>query len=368
MRVALVHDWLNTRVGGSEQVLAELARLYPEAPIYTLWFRPEYYEGLIDPSRVRTSSLNKWPHWLTKKPHYLLGLLPTAIESFDFSQYDVVISSSNAFSKGVITRPETLHISYCYSPMRFAWDYWPRYLDEQQIGPLRRLAATHLVSRVRLWDYYSSKRVDHWLTISKTVAARIEKYYGAAAEVIYPPVATEVYGPAKPKDDYYITLATLTPYKQIDQAITVANQTGRRLVVIGDGFDRPRLEKLAGPTVRFAGRVEATEKAKLLAGARALIHPCEEDFGLAPVEAMASGTPVVAYGRGGVAETVTARTGVLYDQPTPAALEAALDHFETKTWDQHVLVARAAEFDTAHFAKTFTRRVAELARDHGITP
>ena len=368
MRVALVHDWLNTRVGGSEQVLLELARLYPDAPIYTLWFRPEYYQGLIDPSRVRTSSLNKWPHWLTKKPHYLLGLLPTAIESFDLSDFDVVISSSNAFSKGVITRPETLHVSYCYSPMRFAWDYWPRYLDEQQIGPLRRMVATRLISRVRLWDYYSSKRVDHWLTISKTVAARIEKYYGATAEVIHPPVATSQFGPAKTKDDYYVTLGTLTPYKRIDQAITVAGKTKRQLIVIGDGFDRPRLERLAGPTVRLAGRIDPSQKAELLAGARALIHPGEEDFGLAPVEAMASGTPVVAYGRGGASETVTAQTGVLYDQATPAALETALDHFETKTWDRHVLVTRAAEFDQAHFAKHFTKRVAELARDHGITP
>ena len=368
MKVALVHDWLNTRVGGSEQVLLELALLYPEAPIYTLWFRPEYYQGLIDPSRVRTSSLNRWPHWLTKRPRYLLGLLPAAIESFDLSEFDVVISSSNAFSKGVITRPETLHVSYCYSPMRFAWDYWPRYLDEQRIGPLRRLAATRLISRVRLWDYYSSKRVDHWLTISKTVAARIEKYYGATAEIIHPPVATGQFGPTEKKGAYYVTLATLTPYKQIDQAIAVANDTKRQLIVIGDGFDRPRLEKLAGPTVRFAGRVPAAEKAELLAGARALIHPCEEDFGLAPVEAMASGTPVIAYGRGGVTETVTAHTGILYDEATPAALAAALDRFETKTWDRHILVTRAAEFDTAHFAKHFTKRVTELARDHGITP
>lgn len=367
MKVALVHDWLNSRVGGSEKVLIELSKLYPEAPIYTLLFRPEYYEGLIEPSRVRTSRLNRLPNFLTARPRYLLGQIPAAIESFDLSGYDVVISSSNAFSKGVITRPETLHVSYCYSPMRFAWDYWPRYLDEQNIGPLRRFAATKVMSRVRLWDYYSSKRVDHWIAISQTVADRIQKYYGAEAEVIYPPVATTEFTPTKAKDDYYLTLATLTPYKKLDQAIAAANKTNRRLVVIGDGFDRRRLESLAGPTVSFVGRVTSAEKARLLSGARGLIHPGEEDFGIAPVEAMASGTPVVALGRGGITETITKETGVLYNQPTPEALIEALDRLEQKHWDTEALVRQAAKFDQKIFDKTFTTHIAKLAEHHGRT-
>ncbi len=365
MRVAIVHDWLNTRVGGSEKVLMELANLYPDADIYTLIFRPEFYRGQIDPKRVTTSHLQRWPRLLTDKPSYLLPLLPTAIEQFDLSSYDVVISSSNAFSKGVLTPPRTLHICYCYSPMRFAWDYWPRYLTELSIGPIRRMAARGVISKVRLWDYYSSKRVDHWIAISDHIAARIKKYYGAKAEVIYPPVQIDDFEPLASRSDHYLTLSTLTPYKKIDLAIKACNQLGRKLIVVGSGFDRKRLEGLAGPTIKFAGRVSDEEKARLLATAKALLNPQEEDFGIASVEALASGIPVIAFARGGAAEIVSdGETGVLYEDDSVEGLVAAIKRSEALNYDRDQLLQASRRFSASYFAKTFTTTVEKLYADH----
>lgn len=364
MKLALVHDWLNTRVGGSEQVLMELANLYPEAPIYTLLFRQQYYKGLIDPSRVRTSRLQRLPRMLTDRPRYLLPLIPTAIEQFDFSQFDVVISSSNAFSKGIITGPNTRHICYCYSPMRFAWDYWPRYLDEQKLGPIRNYFARRTISKVRLWDYYSAQRVDDWVAISDHVAERISKFYGAKARVINPPVTIEGLVPSPKRQDYYVTLATLTPYKQLDRAIQACNQLKRRLIVVGEGFQRAELETMAGPTVSFAGRVSDTEKANLLGEAKGLLVPQEEDFGIAMVEALASGTPVIAYGRGGASEIVKSGLGVLYDDDSVEGLKNAIRQRERRSFDATTLHKASLKYTSNHFAAAITKLVGESEQVH----
>jgi glycosyltransferase involved in cell wall biosynthesis len=362
-KIALVHDWLNTRLGGSERVLLELANLFPEADIYTLLFRPAYYQGLIKQERIRTSQLSRLPSFLTERPRYLLPLVPTAIEQFDFSPYDIVISSSNAFSKGIITSPSTFHICYCHTPMRFAWDYWPRYLDEQKIGPVRRFAASRMISKTRLWDYFSAKRVDQWLANSEHVARRIKKFYGATAEVIHPPVATDHFSARANKADYYLTLATLTPYKQVDQAIAAAGQLGRKLIIVGDGFDRARLERLAGPTVEFAGRVSDNRKAELLAGARGLLVPQEEDFGIAMVEALASGTPVIAFGVGGAAEIIKpGQTGVLYPENSPQALAEAIKAAEAIKFDTQELRAASQAFNSKIFARQITQIVQAASR------
>jgi len=351
MKVALVHDWLNTKFGGAEHVLVELARLFPEAPIYTLLYNPEVCGHALEPARIRPSVLQRAPGWLQRRPRYLLPLIPMAVEQFDLGGYDLVISSSSAWSKGVITRPETLHVCYCYSPMRFVWDYWPAYLDEQRVGPLRRGGIRLLTSRLRLWDYYSAARVDRWVAISHTVANRIHKYYHQEARVIYPGAELDRFQPSdRPKtaatnpEPYFITLSNLTPYKRIDLAIAACNQLGRRLVVIGEGSDRRRLERLAGPTIEFAGR------SRLLAGAEAMIFPNEEDFGIAPVEAMASGTPVIAYGAGGVSETVIAgSTGMFFNQPTVGSLVEALDRFRASDYRTTDLTARSRQFSAERF-------------------
>jgi glycosyltransferase involved in cell wall biosynthesis len=350
-RVALVHDWLDRRMGGAERVLLEMAAVFPQAPVYTLLYDPAMYAEWLPPDRVRSSWLRHLPERLRRKPRYLLPLIRNAVESWDFGDYDIVISSSSAFVKNILTPPRTLHVCYCHAPMRFAWDYWPRYVDDLHAGRLKRFVITEMVSRMRLWDLAGASRVDAWLANSATTAARLEKYYrvGGAA-VLHPPVAVERFRPVSERGDHWVTLATLTEYKRIDLAVRAFTASGRRLIVMGDGPDRGRLQRLAGPTVRFAGHVDDREQAELLASARALVFANEEDFGIAAVEALASGTPVVAYNRGGVTEIVSPeRTGVFFDDQSVAAVNAAVERLEALRLDPDVLVASAQRFASPRF-------------------
>lgn len=368
MKVALVHDWLNTKYGGAERVLDQLAAIYPDAPIYTLIYNPEATGKAIDPSRIKTSSLQRLPRWLQKRSRYLLPLIPTAVEQFDLSDYDVVISSSAAFSKSVITKPETVHICYCHTPTRFIWDYWPRYVSEQRVGPIRRAIIHWLTSKLRVWDYYSAERVDYWIANSKTTAARIKKYYRQSVDrVIYPGVEVSAFQPVPPsrKEDYYVTLGMLTPYKKVDLAIEACNKLGKKLVVIGSGPDLERLQEMAGPTITFAGRVRDEERADLVAKASALIFANEEDFGISPVEAMASGTAVIAYGKGGLTETVVKGvTGEFFEQPTVESLMECLQNFDSSSYATKKLVSRADQFSDRRFAKEIQAYIKEKYRGH----
>jgi exopolysaccharide biosynthesis WecB/TagA/CpsF family protein len=373
-RLALVHDWLNRPIGGGERVLLELARLYPDAPVYTLLFDPQRYAGELDPARVRTSWLARLPAALRARPRYLLPLIPAAVEAWDLSGYDIVLSSSVAFVKNVVTPSTTLHVCYCHAPMRFAWDYWPRYLDEMELGPVQRLAVTALVARARRWDLAGARGVDAWIANSQTTASRLHAYYRVKdATVIWPPV--DVDGLRRlattPKGDHWVTLSTLTEYKRIDLAVRAFTASGRSLTVIGDGPDRQRLERLAGPSVRFAGHLGDAARAELLASARALIFPGEEDFGIAAVEALACGTPVVAYGRGGLTEIVTpGRTGVFFEEESVAGLNAAVAHLEGLSLRREEMVRSAERFSSPRFRESvrdFVDRAAaaQLARRGG---
>ncbi len=352
-RVALVHDWLNRPIGGGERVLLELARLYPEAPVHTLLFDPHRYADRLDPARVRTSWLQRLPAAVRDRPRYLLPLVPSAVESWDLSGFDVVLSSSVAFVKNVITAPPTLHVCYCHSPMRFAWDYWPRYLDEMEAGPAKRFAVTTLVARARRWDLAGVAGVDAWMANSETTAARLRRYYRVGeVRVIPPPVDVDGLRrlAAPSRGDHCVTLSTLTEYKRIDLAVRAFTESGRPLIVIGDGPDRERLERLAGPSVRFAGHLGDAARAELLAGAQALVFPGEEDFGIAAVEALACGTPVVAYGRGGLTEIVTdGCTGVFFDEESPAALNVAVERLAGLPIRRDELMESAARFGAPRF-------------------
>ena len=368
MKVALVHDWLNNKRGGGESVLLELANLYPDADIYTLIFNPELYPELPR-ARVKTSYLQSMPGWIKRRQRYLLPLISTAIEQFDLSGYDVVISSSTAWAKGVITKPETLHVCYCHSPMRMVWDYWPQYIEEQHVGRFRRAAIHVLTSRIRQWDYYSSARVDRWIANSETVAERIRKFYHQnEIDVIYPGANLDQFKPlddAKNKGDYYLNVGTLAPYKRLDLAVAACNKLGRRLVIAGDGADRERLQNLAGPTIEFRGRVTDDERRELMAGAKAFIFPGLEDFGITPVESMASGTPVIAFGRGGLTETVIdGKTGVFFDEQTPESLEAAIKKFESMKFETKDLIGRAAEFSTKSFSENIRKAVDKYWKEY----
>ncbi len=366
-RVALVHDWLNRPLGGGERLFLEMAELYPEAPIHTLLFDPELHRGRLDPGRVRTSWLQRLPAWLRRRPRYLLPLIPSAVESWDLSGFDIVISCSVAFVKNVLTPPGTLHICYCTSPMRFAWDYWPRYLEEINAGPFKRLAITELVSRARMWDLSGASRVDRWLAVSETAAARIRKYYRVdPVTVLYPPVEVSAFQPAaRRRETAWVTLSTLTEYKRIDLAVRAFTAAGRPLTVIGDGPDRSRLERLAGPSIRFAGYVDDRTRAELIASARGLVFPGEEDFGIAAVEALACGTPVVAYGRGGLTEIlVPDRTGVFFEEPTAGSLNQAVDRVEAGSFDTSELVGAAQRFAAPRFREELVRFVDSAFAQH----
>ncbi len=317
MKVAIVHDYL-TKLGGAEKVLETMHEIYPEAPIYTLLYDKKGTRGIFESEyKIRSSKLQNLPGFLRRRSRLLLSKFPRAIEEFDFSQFDLVISSSNSFAHGVITPEKTLHITYCYSPMRYSWDWAHNYLKENNIGmgPLG-LYIRSIISKIRLWDYNASKRTDEWVAISKTVAKRILKYYRKQSEIIYPPVDIEelLKNDKKPKE-YYLIVSRLTQYKNIDLAIKAFNQLEIPLYIIGEGADEKRLKSIAKENIKFLGWKNDQERNSFLSECRAFVFPGEDDFGLTPVEAMAAGRPVIALNSGGATETVVQReTGEFFDQ------------------------------------------------------
>lgn len=316
MKIAIVHDFL-TKIGGAEKVLQTIHEIYPEAPIYTLLYdeagSKKQFAKNYD---VRTSKLQRLPKFIRNKQKLLVGLFPSAIEKFDLSEYDLVISSSNSFAHGVITNPSTLRITYCYSPTRYLWDWSAHYLKENNIGlGLKGLFVRSLISKIRIWDFYASKRTDKWIAISKTVSNRIEKYYKQKSEIIYPPAELDdLLNNQSKSENYYLIVSRLSPYKNIDLAISVFNQINLPLYIIGEGSDRARLEKIAGSSIKFFGWQSDKNRNALIKKCKALIFPGEDDFGLTPVEAMAAGRPVIALRAGGVTETVIeGKTGEFFN-------------------------------------------------------
>lgn len=365
VRVALVHDWLDRPMGGALRVTLELARLFPDAPVYTLLYNGSFTHGGLASDRVRTSRLQCLPAWLRRHPKYLLPLIQGAVERWDFRGFDVVISSSSAFVKNILTGPTTLHLCYCHSPMRFAWDYWPQYVDEMRLDPVRRMAITAMVRHLRQWDLVGVSRVDQFVANSMTTQARIERYYRRESRVIYPPVAVDDFDVSTVKGDEYVTLATLTPYKRIDLAIAACNISHRKLCVIGDGPDLARLRTIAGPTIRFAGHLSDKQRARQLGQARGLIYANEEDFGIAAVESLAAGTPVVAFRRGGLTEIVEdGRAGLFFDVQTADGLNDALDRLELTQFDPHALHNVAQRFSVSRFDREILQALDEARGAH----
>ena len=332
-KIALVHDFLFT-FGGAERVLLALHHLFPEAPIYTMLAEPEVVKQHFSDATIITSSLQRSP--FRQNPAWLIAAMPRAIEEFDLNQYDLVISSSGAFSHGVITGPDTVHLSYCHTPMRYAWDWHAEYLQERGVtSPLGLWFAQTVLSRIRTWDYVTSKRVDRWIANSKTVQARIEKYYHQKSEIIYPPVNTTFFDPSlvhttshKP---YAVVASRLSPYKRIDLAIEACATNNLELHIVGSGNERSKLEQVAqksGGLVIFEGSINEEEKRALLANAICFIFPAEDDFGIGPVEALSLGVPVLAFGKGGALETVQpGKNGLLFKEQTASSLSEQLAIF-----------------------------------------
>ncbi|MDP8922849.1 MAG: glycosyltransferase [Chloroflexota bacterium] len=357
MRVALAHDYLN-QYGGAERVLEQLHDFYPSAPIYTSIYDRDAMPPAYRAWDIRTSFMQDLP-LVTKHHQSYLMAYPIAFESFDLGQYDVVISNSSAFCKGVVTSPHTLHISYCLTPMRWVWRYRD-YVERERLGPVARLLLPPLIHYLRLWDAGAASRVDRFIAISTAVAARIKKYYRREAAIIHPPVDTHRFGARTNGGDFYLTVARLQPYRRIDLVVEAFRELGLPVKIVGDGRDRARLKARATRNIEFLGRVDDDTLRDLYANCRAYLFPGEEDFGIAPVEAQAAGRPVVAYAAGGALDTVIdGETGVLFREQTPEALIEAVRRLERTSFDADRIRANAARFGTEVFRERFTEFVAE---------
>ncbi len=359
MRVALVHDYLN-QMGGAEKTLLALAQIFPDAPIYTSMYEPSRVDKAFRALDIRTSFMQGLP--FVKRHHQpFLPLYPLAMESFDLRAYDLVLSDSSSFAKGVVTRPETMHICYCYTPMRYAWGFQD-YIERERIGTLGRIGLAPIMNWLRMWDYASAARVDAYIAISPVVAARIAKYYRRESVIVPPPVDVTRFQVSTRRDDYFLITSRLIPYKRIDLAVRAFTKLGLPLHIVGSGRDEKSLRRLAGPSVRFLGRLSDEQVSEQMAGCRAFIFPGEEDFGITPVEAQACGKPVIAYGAGGALSTVIEGvTGLFFREQTPDALADVVASFRDEQFDPQVIRRHAEQFDTARFAERLTRFIATRA-------
>jgi glycosyltransferase involved in cell wall biosynthesis len=346
MRAAIVHYWLLGSRGG-EKVVEALCRLLPDADIFTLFYDPESVSPTIRSHRVTSSFLQP----LRRHYRSLLPLMPMALENFDLRGYDLIVSSESGPAKGVIAPSAARHVCYCHTPMRYLWELYPAYRNEWTRSRVKRALMTPLTHYLRLWDYASAARVDEFVANSENVRRRILKTYRREARVIFPPVAVETFY-SKPSEDYYLIVSELVKYKRIDAAVRVFSRSGRKLKIAGDGPELAALKRLAAPNVEFCGRVPIDELKELYARCRAFVMPGEEDFGITPVEALASGKPVIARGLGGALETVPPTGGILYPGDTEEALAAAIEQWDScePNLDPRALQKWAARFSEENFA------------------
>ena len=345
MRTAIVHYWLLNRRGG-EKVLEALCRLLPDADIFTLFYDPDRVSPTIRDHRVRASFLQP----LRKHYRSLLPLMPMALESFDLREYDLVISSESGPAKGVVTSSGTRHVCYCHTPMRYLWDLYPAYRNEWTRARWKRALMTPLTNYLRLWDYASAARVDEFIANSENVRRRIWKTYRRESHVIRPPVAVDTFY-WKPPEDYYLIVSELVPYKRVDAAVRAFGLNGRKLRIVGGGPEYKALKRAAKSNIEFCGRVDDEDLRELYARCRAFLMPGEEDFGITAVEALASGKPVIAWGRGGAVESVPGFGGRFYDDPE--GLSDAIEGWDKceSEFDPSAVQAYAAQFSEAAFAR-----------------
>jgi len=371
MKVALVHDHL-AQDGGAEKVLQVLASLYSDAPIYTLLCEAKNVRQNYPGKHIETSIIQRLPGGV-KHYQWYLAFMPMAVEFFDLGPYDLVLSDTSSFAKGVITSPHTLHICYCHTPTRYLWSDTHQYINELKYNKWFKKIISLVLNRIRIWDRLAADRVDLFIANSKTVQQRITKYYRRDSVVIYPPVETEHFSvasidPMKQETPYFLIGCRLAPYKRVDITIEAFKSLGAeyRLKVFGDGVDLKRLKKLTGEAnnIEFVGRVTDEAKAELYRNCLAFINPQEEDFGITPVEAMASGRPVIAYQKGGATETIKdGETGLFFDQQNAAAIAEIVHKFYTKTksgeyrWDSAAIRLWAENFSVANFKRQITEFV-----------
>ena len=360
MRVALIHDWLNGMRGG-ERCLEALCEVYPEAHLYSLFHEKGKLSPTIEALPSRTSFVQRLPFVFRKYRHYL-PLFPVAIEQFDLRAYDLVVSLNHCVANGVITRPQTCHIGYTFTPMRYAWDLYQEYFGGDRLHGFSRYIIPACMNYLRMWDIAASKRVDYFVAISEHVKKRIAKHYRRSADVIYPPVDTEFYTPgiAAPKDEFFLIVSAFAPYKKIEIAIEAFNRLNQPLKIIGQGQDEKHLRAIAKPNIEFLGALSDEAVRDHYRRCRALIFPGEEDFGIVPLEAQACGSPVIAYAQGGVLETTLQReTAIWFAEQTPEAIIAAVQEFEKRSFSATVIREHACRFGKKRFQQEMQTYLAQ---------
>lgn len=348
MKIALVHDYL-VQYGGAERVLEAFTEIFPNASIYTIVHDREAMHGVFSEKRIYTSYLQKFP-FASKKHRFFPLLMPLAIEQFDFRDYEIVLSDSSSYAKGIITGPDTLHICYMHTPMRYAWDDCQKYTQEFNMPKIIKRLVPFAMNYIRLWDRVSVERVDRIVANSNFVSKRIKKYYGKDSIVIHPPVRVENFYISDQTKDYYLMVGRLIAYKKHDIAIEAFNKLGLPLKIIGRGPEMKRLQKMAGPNIEFLGRVPDAQLAKYYAECKAFIFPQEEDFGIVAIEAFASGRPLVAFRGGDIMEHLEeGKMGVFFEKQTSEELAKAVQKIQVMDFDSSYIRSKSLNFDSKNF-------------------
>ncbi|MFA3784114.1 glycosyltransferase [Melioribacteraceae bacterium 4301-Me] len=366
MKIALVHDWL-TGMRGGEKVLEVLCELYPQATLITLLHNKGSLSSTIEKMSIKTSFIDRLP-FKEKKYRNYLPLFPLAIESIDFSEFDLIISSSHAVAKAAKPNKNALHICYCHTPMRYIWDMYDDYFGKGKANFFVRKAMKLILPKLRQWDVRTSNHVHYFIANSKNVAERIKKYYQRQADVIYPPVDTSLFSLSNKCEDYFLIVSALVPYKRIDIAIEAFNKIGEKLVVVGTGPEADKLKAIAKKNIEFLGWCNNEQLAKIYSGCKALIFPGLEDFGIVPLEAMATGKPVIAFAKGGALETIIGEgensTGIFFYEQTSDALINAVKIFDKKYFDPQRIRQHALQFDRSLFKEKLKNYIEEKIAIH----
>lgn len=366
LKVAIVHDWL-TGMRGGEKVLEVFCELFPDATIVTLLHNKGALSDTIEKMKIKTSFIDKLP-FKQKKYRSYLPIFPLAIESIDFSEYDLVLSTSHCVAKNAKAGKDALHICYCHTPMRYVWEMFDEYFGKGKTGFATRLVMNIIAPLLRKWDVVTSKRVTYFIANSRNVAGRISNYYGRSAEVIHPPVEASKFPLSEVEPEYYLVVSALVPYKRVDIAIDACNRIGKKILIVGTGPERKKLGTSAKGNVEFVGWSSDEDLAKYYAGCKALLFPGVEDFGIVPLEAMACGKPVIAFAKGGALETVVdseeLKTGVFFYDQTTEALAEAITKCDSTNFDPARIREHALKFERAIFKEKIRNYIEEKVTAH----